>query len=396
MKVLINAVSAKSGGAATYIENLIRSLADADSRHSYIFLVPPQSAKTSHVDSENVEVRETTIGLGAAWKRFLWDQLTIRHLVRKEHVDVIVSSSDFGTLWPPCPQILMLRNALFFCPLYKEHILMRHSWKRRTAHALRKVLVKFSAKFSARVVVASQAMLRDVQKEIHLPEDRVKVNPFGVPSTRFDMRAFKEWEVGNGSKGNVFRMLYVAEYGDYKNFAVLFQAIKILSQRGITDILLVTTTNPWQAPGVQSTTRECDQILARDPGVAPFLKDVGYIPYSGIPALYASSDLVLFPSLSESFGHPLVEAMASERAIIAAETAINREICREAACYFQPFDAEGLAQQIDTLRKDSTLRARLALAGRRRAQRYFNWDDYVTRLTRMIEDVTREVKYARR
>src|SRR5262245_47927311 len=141
MKILINAVSAKSGGAATYIENLIHSLSKANSPHCYIFLVPPQGVKSSHINCEKVKVFETGIGLSAPWKRFLWDQLTIRHLVRKENIDIIVSSSDFGTLWPPCPQILMLRNALFFCPLYREHILMRHSWRHRSTRALRKVLI---------------------------------------------------------------------------------------------------------------------------------------------------------------------------------------------------------------------------------------------------------------
>ena len=387
MNVLINAVSAKSGGAATYLRNLAQSLSERQSDHRYLLLVPPQGRHSCLASSKSVTVRETSIASAPAWRRFLWDQIVVRRLVKTECIDVLVSSSDFGMVYPPCPQVLLLRNALYFAPLYRQYVLARHAWKTRLSYLLRKLLIAASARSATRVLVASRSMMRDVQADFALPPDRLCVNSFGIPVGRFRSFDLQAAEKSKGAQPSVFRMLYVAEYGDYKNFTVLYRAIKKLSEEGINDILLVTTTDPWQNFAAASVSRQDDQHLAADPFVAPFVKSVGYVPYEQVPGLYTESDLVLFPSLSESFGHPLVEAMASGRPILAADTAINREICGEAAHYVDPFDAEGFAGQMQMLRRDADLRARLGAEGQRRAQQRFMWDDHVERLIRTIEEV---------
>jgi glycosyltransferase involved in cell wall biosynthesis len=385
MKVLINAVSAKSGGAATYLVNLMQLLSErADlQNHSYVFLVPPQPFLNRMKGSRSVVVVETRIGSAPAWQRFLWDQISVRRLIKAEGINVIVSSSDFGMLWPPQPQILLLRNALFFSSLYRRYILSRHSWWSRLAYLIRRRLIAMSVRSSARVLVASRSMMREVQADLHLPVETICVNSFGIPDGRFDGVEPRHVDRRPAS----FRMLYVAEYGDYKNFTVLFKAIKILSQQGVNDILLVTTADPWQNSTAASVSRREDQRLAADPFVTPFVKNLGYVPYEQVPTLYADSDLVLFPSLCESFGHPLVEAMASGCPIIAAETSINREICGEAARYFDPFDAAALAIAIQSLRADAALRSRLGAEGRRRVHQYYRWPAHVDRLVGTIEKV---------
>jgi glycosyltransferase involved in cell wall biosynthesis len=106
-----------------------------------------------------------------------------------------------------------------------------------------------------------------------------------------------------------------------------------------------------------------------------------------VPRLYRDSDLFVFPSIAESFGHPLVEAMASGLPILASDIPVCREICGEAAIYFDPFNAKSLAEAIVHLEKDITLRKRLGEAGRRRAESKFNWADHVDRLVHLIEEV---------
>jgi glycosyltransferase involved in cell wall biosynthesis len=106
-----------------------------------------------------------------------------------------------------------------------------------------------------------------------------------------------------------------------------------------------------------------------------------------VPRLYRDSDLFVFPSIAESFGHPLVEAMASGLPILASDIPVCREICGEAAIYFDPFDEKSLAQAIVHLAEDTTLRKRLSEAGRRRAVSQFNWTDHVRRLVTLIEEV---------
>jgi glycosyltransferase involved in cell wall biosynthesis len=79
--------------------------------------------------------------------------------------------------------------------------------------------------------------------------------------------------------------------------------------------------------------------------------------------------------------------MASGLPILASDIPVCREICGEAAIYFDPFDEKSLAQAIVHLAEDTTLRKRLSDAGRRRAVSQFNWTDHVRRLVTLIEEV---------
>ena len=108
--------------------------------------------------------------------------------------------------------------------------------------------------------------------------------------------------------------------------------------------------------------------------------------------MYAQSDLFIFPSLTESFAYPLVEAMASELPVIAADIPICREICGEAAVYFNPLNADDLAQKIRNMRDDPKRRQELAALGRKRAIEHFDWKEHVKRLLELIEMTAKERK----
>ena len=62
--------------------------------------------------------------------------------------------------------------------------------------------------------------------------------------------------------------------------------------------------------------------------------------------LYQIATLVIYPSLVESFGFSLLEAMAFETPVVAADTEINRELCGTAAYYYSPLDSDNAAIQI--------------------------------------------------
>ena len=386
LKVLINAVAAKSGGAATYIENLARHLAEIQSQHCYVFYVPRSLANVIKGLSDNVVAVETSVGYRPFWRRFLWDQFVLRNIIKDDKFDILVSSSDFGMVFPPCRQVLLIRNSLFFSQLYFQYIVPRQSWNTWLGLLLRRGLILASAKFSDMVVLASRAMLNEVQHFAPLPFERISVNNFGVPLERF-ATATKTNEEARECSREAFRILYVSEYGDYKNFTTLFKAVKELSGQGVTDFTLVTTADPWQSSQAESVTREEDQALAAHPLVASFVKCAGYVPYEAVPELYANSDLFVFPSIAESFGHPLVEAMASGLPVLASDIPLCREICGEAAIYFSPFDAQDLAEKLIRLRRDNHLRRQLGEAGRKRAETHFDWNDHVRRLVELIEQV---------
>jgi glycosyltransferase involved in cell wall biosynthesis len=155
----------------------------------------------------------------------------------------------------------------------------------------------------------------------------------------------------------------------------------------VDDLCLTTTADPDQFPDTEVVTREIDRSLASHSLIASSVKFTGPIPYQEIEKLYQENDIFIFPSLAESFGHPLVEAMASGLPIIASDIPICREICGDAAVYFSPLDPNELAEKILMLRSNPGLRRQLGEIGRKRAETHFDLKDHVRRLVEIIEQV---------
>jgi len=104
------------------------------------------------------------------------------------------------------------------------------------------------------------------------------------------------------------------------------------------------------------------------------------VDYDELPAVYRSHDLFAFPSLSETFGHPLTEAMSTGTPIVAADTAVHREVCKDAAVYHSPLSASDLARQICRLNADEGLRRSLIEKGVTYVASDYMWEAHVDRL----------------
>ncbi|HEV8384986.1 MAG TPA: glycosyltransferase family 1 protein [Candidatus Acidoferrales bacterium] len=378
MKILINAVSAKLGGAATYARNLARSLADQGApEDDFLFIVPEE--RTAEIPSKGAQLhvvgsgpRVRVLGSGAAGgsyaARMLWEQLTLRALVKDERPDVLFSSANFAMLACPCPQVLLVRIPIYFSQEYFEHVLALKPRKFRAEIALRRWLVARSVGAADCVMTPTAAMRDDLARFVRLDAGRAVVNPYGVPHDRV---VEPEWREPSAKP----RILWVSHYADHKNLATLLRAAEIL--RADTEFELVLTLDAalhnGQHTPVPDTERE---LLARLEGV---VRLAGVRSYDETWALYHKADIFVFPSLCESFGHPLVEAMASRLPIVASDIPVHREICGDAAEYFPVMDASALAEKLRELLGDAAERERLACQGATRVKK-FVWEDHVARL----------------
>ena len=112
---------------------------------------------------------------------------------------------------------------------------------------------------------------------------------------------------------------------------------------------------------------------------------VGRVADPALRALYRGADLFAFPSRHEGFGIPVVEAMAQETPVLAADIPALREVAADAARFLPPDDTDAWVAALDELLHDSGERARLAARGRQRAQQY-SW----TRCAEQTRAVYRE------
>jgi glycosyltransferase involved in cell wall biosynthesis len=388
--IVINAVSAKSGGAVTYLYNLVCEL--VKSEHKIILCVPVNFGKSFQSLGDNFKIVATDVGYKSSWKRILSDQFVLRNLVNNEKADVLLSSSDFGMFLPPCKQILMVRNPLFFSSLFIQQILPNKSWRFKVSFFMRRWLILLSIKSSDLVVTATRSMSDDVSKFITIPKEKAVVNPFGVPLEKFQNNLTKRVKLNESHlqflPENPFKLLYVSEYSDYKNLTILLRAFLLLKVQEIKDVSLTSTLDPGQFKNVEVISRGIDWTLANHSLVKPSVKFTGSIPYQEIHKLYQECNAFVFPSLAESFGHPLVEAMASGLPIIASDIPVNREICGDAAVYFNPLDPADCVHKILLLKTNPNLREKLKEIGLKRVSSRFDWKDHVNRFYVTLEQAT--------
>ena len=99
-----------------------------------------------------------------------------------------------------------------------------------------------------------------------------------------------------------------------------------------------------------------------------------------VAELYGDADIFVFPSVAETFGFPMAEAMLQGLPMVAADTPVNREVCGRAAVYFNPLSAEDLARRLKRLSPHRRLCQRLGARAREEATTRFRWSEHARRI----------------
>jgi glycosyltransferase involved in cell wall biosynthesis len=370
LRVLLNAVSAKMGGAANYIRNIAPELEALAPEDEFICLLPEKQVDAVRGLAKNLRAVGSPISNASYLRRLWFDQVTLRRMLRSERIDVLYSTANLGMLACPCRQVLLVRNMLYFSHSYQQFVVTK-GLKRRVENAMRRWLVCRSAKSADSVLTPSQAMLDALLVWCPAVRAKAAVNRYGVrhPTTR----SIADKPLPR--KGSAVTLLYTSLYGEHKNLGTLLRALLELVRSG-TDCHLVTTADPnWQQARWTSTWKE-DAQLAALPELIRRVEFKTVCKIEEIAELYVGANIFVYPSVIESFGHPLLEAMAVGLPIVAADSPVNRELCRDAAIYFRPFDPSDFAQQIRRVSEDRQLGLCLVNNGLKRS-RDFRWQKHV-------------------
>lgn len=379
MTVVVNGVSAKVGGGAIYIRELARELAERGVRDRFIFFVPPEHADQQATLPPNIEWRVTSIGHAGVVQRLWWDQVALPAILKREGADVLFSVANFGPLFCPVPQVLLIQNHLYSSLLYRSRFLPRKPWRFRLAFALRSWLQRLSVRRATVVMTPSRAQLEELLATGFAPRGPVRINHFG---TRISARRERPAE----EPRRPFRLLYPTFYYEHKNLGTLLEAVKRLRQGYGLEVELLTTADPNSALAQGAATASADRELARDPVLASCVRFIESRSPEKMAELYASSDLFVYPTLVESFGLPLIEAMACGLPVVASDIPINRELAGAAPLYFQPFDVVELTDRIAQVVREPALRDSMSRASLEQSRSY-TWSAHVDRLLKILEEV---------
>ena len=115
-----------------------------------------------------------------------------------------------------------------------------------------------------------------------------------------------------------------------------------------------------------------DDIGAAVAGLAGRVRRLGAVPRVDLDALYAGAAAVVYPSLGEGFGLPVLEAMAQGAAVVTSAGTATEEVAGDAALLVDPLDVDSIAGALDQLLEDRGLAAKLGELARERAAG-FTW-----------------------
>ncbi|MEP6953435.1 MAG: glycosyltransferase family 1 protein [Solirubrobacteraceae bacterium] len=225
------------------------------------------------------------------------------------------------------------------------------------------VLVPAAARRSRRVIADSKSTARDLNTHLGLSPERIDVVPLGVSppaAAAVDTAALRtELELGERPV-----LLSASAKRPHKNIARLLDALaRIAPER--RPVLVV----PGYPTAYEVELRRHAAALALgDDVVFP-----AWLSGAQMEGLYALSTAVVFPSLYEGFGLPVLEAMARDVPVACSDRSSLPEVAGDAALLFDPEDVGAIQRSIERLLADAPLRERLRAAGRERAAA-FTWE----------------------
>jgi len=227
LRVVVNAVAARMGGAATHLPDFLQT---AGRRY-------PDDAFVTYVNSDwhlpGLPANVRLVDAGALRNRFAhaaWDQWGIARVAVRERADVLLSLLNFGPIRPPVPQVVLERNPVYFCPYYLGTLGRRRALEVGATRALAHAVMR-----GARQVITPSAAMRDMIRARYpsLPSEKFRVIPHGFGDAAFRAGGALPGDASSqmADSGGV-RLLYVSHAASYKGVELLLEVSRVLRDEG--------------------------------------------------------------------------------------------------------------------------------------------------------------------
>lgn len=344
----------------------IRELQKIDHEDEYFIFVTPGEDRCLE-ESENVHIIELKCPTYP-----LWEQVALPRAVKKIRPDLLHCTSNTAPLQCPVPLILTLHDIIY---LEKRHS-SSFTWYQEMGWFYRRMVVPRVLANCEKIITVSQFERERILDVLHLPEEQLvavyngfnshfHVQPKAPEITRkyIDADNYLFFLGNTDPKKNTPRVLKA--YSDYLKQSTQKLPLLIADLKG--DVI--------------------DQILEEENirEIKSYIHAPGYIANTDLAALYCGAFAFLYPSLRESFGIPMLEAMACGTPIIAGNTSAMPEIAGEGALLADPFNSNDITEKILQLENDQTLYQQQVEYGIQRSQ-LFSWRNTAESLLKIYKE----------
>ena len=365
MRIVVNTrfwMPGQLEGYGYFTQQVFSRLADAHSEHQFLFLFDRSPSDLISLPP-NVQVK--VIGPPARhpllWR--LWYDWRIPPLLKKFNADLFVSPDGIASLRTRIPQCLVVHDLAFLQNQQWFSSAIGHYYRKFTPAFLKKV---------RRVATVSETSKKQLIDVYGVSAEQIDVvYSAAKPDFRPLEESLRSTIKERFTEGKEF-FLYTGAIHPRKNLLGLLKAFSLFKKRQQSGYKLVLAGRmAWH-------TGDFEKLLS----TYKYRSDVvltGYVDLDTLTSLTAAAYALVYPSFYEGFGVPVLEAMQSDVPVITSRNTSMQEIAGDAALYADPNDPASIAEQLNRLYIDESLRRRLIESGRIVAARY-TWEQTAQRV----------------
>ncbi len=339
MLVNLSFLSNKPTGITTYALNIIANLQSLK-----LTLLTPQSIP----DYKYYEISSkltSDYGTKGHFNRLLWTQFQLPQIYKNFKSSLLFSPLPEAPLYSSCRfvvtsfDMIPLRFAKRFSPLTAYHRYYTPQVLKQAQH----------------IICISQTTAKDITDFYEIPASKITAIPLAHDRTHFLPL--------NLPTSNYF--LYIGRQDPYKNIQRLISAFAALSNCKDYELWLVGPIDSRYTPTLKVQVAEL--------GVTNQVKFLDYVPYSELPKIINQAIALVFPSLWEGFGLPVLEAMACGTPVITSNLSSLPEVAGDAAILINPYNTGEITEAMQSIANDSELRSHLSSQSITHSQQ-FSWE----------------------
>ncbi len=346
-------VPCRSSGLAVYGETLALGLAQAG--HRVTVIAARREGLPAQEEIGNIRVHRVPLGRGD-WLGYAWHAGPLASALHREQAFDIVHFLDvhfayhfrgpfMASLFQSFRQRATSDGGLPYhsnLPSLGTHLVYYHSarWLAEAPAVHR----------ATHLLASSHATADEFAAHYGARPERVTVVPLGIDLSRFQRRDASALRQRLGLQGAKV-LMYVGFGTPRKGLDYLARAMPMVSADARL-VLVGRWERAYRTKFYRAVGAARDRVL-----------EIGYVADEDLPLYYSLADLLVFPSLLEGFGLPLVEAMACGSPIIASQVGSIPEIIGPGGRLVPPRDPTALAEAIDALLRDDALRCSMGRAG---------------------------------